>query len=126
MSEDPWPTELRVPPARDRVTVTWDDGRADTLPAEFLRVLTPSAERTGHGARVVIGGKAEVAVERIEPVGRYAVRIVFSDGHGSGLYTFGALRRLADGQEALWADYLAELAATGLSRERPGTAPAPA
>lgn len=126
MSAEPWPTELRVPATRDSVRIIWDDGRTETLGAELLRVLTPSAERTGHGARVVIGGKRAVGIVRIEPVGRYAVRIVFDDGHATGLYTFTALRRLAETREALWSGYLAELAATGLDRERAGTAPAPA
>jgi DUF971 family protein len=107
------------------VRITWDDGRTEILAAEFLRVLTPSAERTGHGTRTVIGGKAGVRLVRIEPVGRYAVRIVFDDGHASGLYTFAALRRLAEDRERLWAEYLAELAAVSLDRDRPGTAPAP-
>lgn len=125
MSVEPWPTELRVPPERDAIRISWDDGRVEGLAAEFLRVLTPSAERTGHGARVVIGGKKGVRISRIEPVGRYAVRIVFDDGHGSGLFTFTALRAMAERREALWADYLAEIALTRLDREREGTAPAP-
>lgn len=120
-----WPTRLVVNRARDALTVEWDDGARHAMPAEFLRVSTPSAERTGHGRRVVIGGKADVTIARIEPVGRYAVRIVFSDGHDSGLYTFAALRDLGEDVATLWRDYLGELAATGLTRQRPGTAPAP-
>lgn len=122
----PWPTELRVRPERDRVAITWDDGATHDLPAELLRVLTPSAERKGHGGtRTVIGGKATVTIAAIHPVGRYAVRIAFSDGHDSGLYTFPALREMGERQEVMWREYLAEIGAAGLSRERPGTAPAP-
>lgn len=121
-----WPTELRVNAARDRLTVTWDDGVVHGVAAEFLRVSTPSAERKGHGRRMIIGGKAGVTIRALTPVGHYAVRIAFSDGHDSGLYTFATLRELGDGEPGLWRDYLAEVGAAGLSRERPGTAPAPA
>ncbi|MCF3933155.1 DUF971 domain-containing protein [Acuticoccus sp. M5D2P5] len=118
----PWPTELRVNAARTELTVRYDEGEAQTLTAEFLRVQTPSAERKGHGARNVIGGKQGVTIEDVRPVGRYAVRIVFSDGHDSGLYTFDYLRELGEGRDTLWQTYLGELEAHGLDRERPGTA----
>ncbi len=121
-----WPTELRINAARDRLTLAWDDGATHAVAAELLRVTTPSAERTGHGRRVVIGGKAGVTIRTVTPVGRYAVRIGFSDGHDSGLFTFATLRAAGERGEAMWRDYLAELGALGLSRERPGTAPAPA
>lgn len=121
----PWPTRFSVAPDRDVLTATYDDGSAHRLSAELLRVMTPSAERKGHGARLVVGGKAAVRITRMEPVGRYAVRIVFDDGHASGLYTFDGLHDLGRDADAVWADYLAELATVGLDRERPGTAPAP-
>ncbi len=123
---DAWPTRITVSKNRDTLAVAYDDGVSHVLTAELLRVLTPSAERKGHGRRVVVGGKAGVRIERIEPVGRYAVRIVFDDGHGTGLYTFATLRELGADREALWEGYLEELAATGLTREQPATAPAPA
>lgn len=124
-NEGAWPTELRVNAARDRLAVSWDDGTRHELAAEFLRVSTPSAERTGHGRRIVIGGKAGVTIRDVTPVGRYAVRIVFSDGHDSGLYTFATLAELGAGEQDGWRAYLAELGTVGLSRERPGSAPAP-
>jgi DUF971 family protein len=126
MAEDaPWPTELRVPKERDRLLVRYDDGSRHDLPAEYLRVLTPSAERKGHGgAGVVIGGKRDVRLEAIHPVGRYAVRLAFSDGHGTGLYTFPYLRDLGNEKASRWQAYLDEIAATGLDRDRAGTAPA--
>jgi DUF971 family protein len=123
---DRWPTELRVNAARDRLTVRWDDGAEHPLGAELLRVVTPSAERTGHGQRTIIGGKAGVTIRTVAAVGRYAVRIGFSDGHDTGLYTFATLREIGEDGATMWRDYLAELGAAGLSRERPGTAPAPA
>ncbi|MEM0907234.1 MAG: gamma-butyrobetaine hydroxylase-like domain-containing protein [Pseudomonadota bacterium] len=126
MTERPWPTELRVPPARNQVRVTYDDGQQIELGAEYLRVFTPSAERKGHGARQVIGGKAAVTIKEIAAVGRYAVRIVFDDGHATGIYPLHSLMDLAKGYSTNWSAYERELAVTGLSRDRPGTAPAPA
>lgn len=126
MTGESWPTELRVPGARDALQVRLEDGRELTLSAEYLRVFTPSAERLGHGARQVIGGKKAVTITDLTPVGRYAVRIVFSDGHESGIYPLVSLEELARRHDENWAGYNAELAATGLTRERPGLAPAPA
>ncbi|UOM33259.1 gamma-butyrobetaine hydroxylase-like domain-containing protein [Acuticoccus sp. I52.16.1] len=125
MQHIPWPTRLTVDPARTTLTVAYDDGTRHAVGAELLRVLTPSAERTGHGARQVIGGKKGVTIRSIEPVGRYAVRIGFDDGHDSGLYTFETLHRLGAGADSLFAEYEAELAAVALTRDRPGSAPAP-
>ncbi len=124
-AETPWPVELVVSAARDVLTVRYEGGRSHVLPAELMRVLTPSAERTGHGARSVIGGKRRVTIQSVSPVGRYAVRIGFSDGHNTGLYTLDALYEMGARQEMLWAEYLAELDATGLSRDKAGMAPAP-
>lgn len=124
-SEPPWPLSITVSAARDRVTVAYDNGTSHDLPAEYLRVETPSAERKGHGRRMVVGGKAGVLVNAIEPVGRYAVRIVFSDGHDSGLYPFDTLHSLGEEQPARWAAYERELAAVNLDRTTPGIAPAP-
>jgi len=125
MSEEmPWPKELRVPPERDRLLVSYDDGSAHDLPAEYLRVLTPSAERKGHGSEVVVGGKRDVRLTAIHPVGRYAVRLVFDDGHSTGLFTFAYLRALGEEKGQRWQSYLDDIAAAGLDRDRPGTAPA--
>lgn len=91
-----WPTELRVNPARDRLTVTFADGRQIGLAAETLRVESPSAEVKGHGGNrpPPPKGKEHVKIVRLEPVGNYAVRIVFDDGHDSGLYSWTYLSEL--------------------------------
>jgi DUF971 family protein len=119
MSARPWPTELRVRRAARTLEVDFDDGARFVLPAEYLRVMTPSAEDRGHGAGPgrTVPGKAQVALTDLQPVGRYAVRIIFSDGHDSGLYSWDELRRLGREQDRLWADYLGRIEREGLSRE---------
>ncbi|MEM7696497.1 MAG: gamma-butyrobetaine hydroxylase-like domain-containing protein [Pseudomonadota bacterium] len=121
-----WPARLMVSAGRDALTVTFEDGEAVTLSAEHLRVFTPSAERVGHGgAPLVIGGKRTVTLTRVEPVGNYAVRLVFSDGHDTGIYPLTGFDGMGAGQGAAFAQYEADLEALGLSRDRPGAAPAP-
>lgn len=114
----PWPTELRLSKDRRALTIAFDDTASFAIPAEMLRVLSPSAEVQGHSPeqRKTVGGKAAVEVTAIQPIGRYAVRLTFSDGHNTGIFTWGYLRKLGEEREALWATYLAELAAKGLSR----------
>ncbi|MGE3528644.1 MAG: gamma-butyrobetaine hydroxylase-like domain-containing protein [Methyloceanibacter sp.] len=115
---EPWPTELRLDKERRVLTVTFDDGKSFALPAEFLRVLSPSAEVQGHSPeqRVTVAGKKSVAIARLEPVGNYAVRIVFDDGHDTGLYVWAYLRELGENRHARWQGYLNDLAAKGLTR----------
>jgi DUF971 family protein len=115
---EPWPTELRLDKERRVLTVTFDDGKSFALPAELLRVLSPSAEVQGHSAeqRVTVAGKKSVGIDRLEPVGNYAVRIVFDDGHDTGLYVWAYLRELGENQHARWQSYLNDLGAKGLSR----------
>jgi len=115
---DAWPTELRLDKDKRVLTVTFDDGRSFMLPAELLRVLSPSAEVQGHSPeqRVTVGGKKNVGIVRLEPVGNYAVRIVFDDGHDTGLFVWEYLRELGENREARWQDYLADLAAKKLTR----------
>jgi DUF971 family protein len=115
---DPWPTELKVDKDRRLLTVAFDDGASFALPAELLRVMSPSAEVQGHSPeeRVTVPGKKAVRIVRIEPVGNYAARIVFDDGHDTGLYTWTYLRELGENKEERFQDYLAELAAKRLSR----------
>jgi DUF971 family protein len=115
---EPWPTELRLDKDKRVLTVSYDDGRSYALPAELLRVLSPSAEVQGHSPeqRVTVPGKRNVGIARIEPVGNYAVRIVFSDGHDTGLYVWEYLRELGERKEERWQQYLKELAAKRLSR----------
>jgi DUF971 family protein len=92
-----WPTELRVNPARDGLSILFDSGVTAKIGAEKLRVHSPSAEVRGHGAQrpPPPRGKEHVKIEKLEPVGNYAVRIVFDDGHDSGLYSWSYLKELA-------------------------------
>jgi DUF971 family protein len=118
VKSDPWPTELKVDKDRRLLTVAFDDGASFPLPAELLRVMSPSAEVQGHSPeeRVTVPGKKAVRILRIEPVGNYAARIVFDDGHDTGLYSWTYLRELGENKEERFQDYLAELAAKRLSR----------
>jgi len=113
-----WPVELRVKSADRRLEVEFDDGFTADLSAEFLRVHSPSAEVQGHapGQRTVVTGKQAVGISRLEPVGNYAVRIIFDDGHNTGLYSWTYLYELGRRRDALWAAYLEELAAKGQKR----------
>ena len=118
VENDPWPTELKVDKDRGVLIVAFDDGADYALTAELLRVMSPSAEVQGHSPeeRVTVPGKKAVRILRIEPVGNYAARIVFDDGHNTGLFTWAYLRELGENKEARWHDYLAELAAKRLTR----------
>ena len=118
MTDGAWPTELRVDKDKRTLTVRFDDGKHFSLPAELLRVLSPSAEVQGHSEaqRVTVAGKKDVRIARIEPVGNYAARIVFDDGHDTGLFVWEYLRDLGENQEARWQAYLTDLAAKGLAR----------
>jgi DUF971 family protein len=113
-----WPSEIRLSSERDVLKIAFESGEKVALPAEYLRVSSPSAEVQGHSAaeRKVIGGKRQVLITAVEPVGNYAVRLIFSDGHSTGLYTWPYLLELGRDQEARWAKYLEELAAKGLTR----------
>ena len=115
---DAWPTELRLDKDKRVLTVAFDDGQSFALPAEFLRVLSPSAEVQGHSEaqRVTVAGKKNVRIVRLEPVGNYAVRIVFDDGHDTGLFVWEYLHELGENHEARWQAYLQDLAAKRLSR----------
>lgn len=114
----PWPTELRLKRAERRLDITFDDGTQFALPAEYLRVESPSAEVQGHGPgqRQLVSGRAGVGIERIETVGNYAVRLIFDDRHDTGIYSWTYLRQLGREQESRWAAYLAELEKAGLKR----------
>ncbi len=115
----PWPQEI-VLVRRDRVLrVGFDDGSSFVLPAEYLRVLSPSAEVQGHGPadRKTVAGKRNVGIDRVEPVGNYAVRLAFDDGHATGIYSWAYLHELGRERETRWKAYLEELQAKGLSRD---------
>lgn len=113
------PLELVLHRASRVLEVAFADGRRFRLPAEYLRVHSPSAEVQGHGPgqKVLLGGKRAVSIDAVEPVGHYAVRLRFSDGHASGLFTWPCLYRLGCDQDGNWAAYLAALEAAGLSRD---------
>ena len=115
----PAPTELRLRTAEKRLEVDFDDASRFSLPAELLRVESPSAEVQGHGPseKRIVGGKRHVGIAGLEPVGHYAVRIRFDDGHDTGIFSWEFLHRLGTGQERIWRDYLAALKARGLSRD---------
>jgi DUF971 family protein len=117
-----WPTEIRLAKDKRRLTVSFDDGSRHVLEAEYLRVMSPSAEVQGHSAaeRKTVGGKSNVTILAVEPVGNYAVRLVFDDMHNTGLYTWSYLAELGATHGERWAAYLGELAEKGLSRDRPG------
>jgi DUF971 family protein len=114
----PWPVELRLSPAKDTLAVRFDDGADYRLEAEYLRVMTGSAEDRGHGAgpKPPVPGKQSVHINDIRPVGRYAVRLAFDDGHETGLYSWDLLHDLGANREKHWSDYLAALDKAGLAR----------
>ncbi len=114
----PWPTELRVSPDKRLLTVTFNGGDKYSFTAEMLRVLSPSAEVQGHSPeqRVTVPNKANVLISQLLPVGNYAIRIVFDDGHDSGLFTWVYLAELGKDKEAKWQAYLDELKEKGLGR----------
>jgi DUF971 family protein len=116
---EPWPTELRVDRAAKLLIVTFDDGARFELPAELLRVESPSAEVKGHGPgqKTIVAGRRHVGIMDLEPVGNYAVRIMFDDLHNTGMYSWSYLYHLGRNRERLWADYLAALEQRGLSRD---------
>jgi DUF971 family protein len=116
----PWPAELRLIREEARLEIDFSDGKTFALPAEYLRVESPSAEVQGHGPsqKKIVAGKRRVRISAVEPVGHYAVRIVFDDGHDSGIFSWSYLRELGEEQAGRWAAYQANLQARGLSRDR--------
>ena len=111
------PTAIELHKAAKILTLKYANGDVYQLPAEFLRVHSPSAEVQGHGKPVLQTGKLNVALNKIEPAGSYALKLCFDDGHDSGLYTWEYLYELATRQDQLWAEYLAQLSAAGQSRD---------
>jgi DUF971 family protein len=115
----PWPTEIRLSPDKRLVTVAFEDGVRFELSAEYLRVMSPSAEVRGHAAheRKTVAGKKNVRIASIEPMGRYAVKFGFDDGHATGIYAWAYLHELGATVADKWRAYMAELQAKGLKRE---------
>ena len=115
----PWPTELRLKRAERLLEITFDDGKRFSLPAEYLRVESPSAEVQGHGPgqKQLVAGCAGIGIAAVEPVGNYAVRLVFDDRHDTGIYSWTYLHELGVEQQQRWSAYLAALKNARLSRE---------
>lgn len=119
MSEQSWPTELRLREQGTVFRVTFEGGQIFDIPAELLRVESPSAEVKGHGPgqEQLVWGKRRVKITRVEPVGNYAVRLVFDDGHSTGIFTWPYLQKLGrEGTEMMQA-YEDKLAAAGFRRD---------
>jgi DUF971 family protein len=117
-----WPVEIRLVKDRRALHVTFEDGNAFTLSAELLRVTSPSAEVQGHSEaqRKTVGGKRNVTILSVDPVGNYAVRLGFDDMHSTGIYSWAFLSDLGLNAERRFQDYLDDLQAKGLDRDRPG------
>ena len=115
----PWPTELRLSKDKKMLTVAFEGGERFALPAEYLRVKSPSAEVQGHSPdeRKTVPGKRNVMILEVQPVGNYAIRLVFDDMHSTGIFSWDYLRDLGVNQPAYWQDYLDELAAKGMTRD---------
>ena len=117
----PWPTELRLRKDRRSLAVTFESGESFELAAEYLRVRSPSAEVQGHSPseRRTVAGKENVQILELQPVGNYAVRLVFDDMHSTGIFSWEYLAELGRNREQYWRDYLAELEQKNLSRTPP-------
>ncbi|MBO0733398.1 MAG: DUF971 domain-containing protein [Methylocapsa sp.] len=117
-----WPSEIRLTENGSTLTVHFETGESYNLPAEYLRVMSPSAEVQGHRPeeRLTIGGKRQCRMTGIEPVGAYAVRLIFDDLHSTGIFTWDYLYELGSRHDEKWTVYESELKQKGLSRDRPG------
>jgi len=113
------PTEIKLHQTSRILEVAFEDGSRFQLPCEYLRVFSPSAEVRGHGrgTETLVTGKEQVNVTAIEPIGHYAVKLVFDDGHATGLYSWNILYDLGVNQESHWQDYLRRLAEVGHQRQ---------
>ncbi len=115
----PWPTEIRLKQAEKRLEIDFQDGESFSLPAEYLRVESPSAEVQGHGPgqKQLVAGRSQIGILAVEPVGNYAIRIKFDDLHDSGIYTWAYLHQLGRERDKRWKDYLQALEKAGQSRD---------
>jgi DUF971 family protein len=120
----PRPVEIKLHRKSRVLEISFDDGKTYRLSCEYLRVYSPSAEVRGHGPgqETLQQGKKDVEISAIEPVGHYAVKLVFSDGHDTGLYSWDYLHALGEDEPRLWQQYLEKLALAGLNREPAGAA----
>ena len=115
----PHPTDIILHQTSRLLEVAFDDGHRFSLPCEYLRVYSPSAEVRGHGPgqEILQVGKKNIGIDAIEPVGSYAIKLVFSDGHNTGLYAWDYLHELGSKQDEWWAQYLTRMTRAGASRE---------
>ena len=115
------PTEIKLHQVSNILEISFDNGSVFKLPAEYLRIYTPSAEAVGHapGQEVLQVGKEDVTIKEIKPIGNYAIAPVFSDGHNSGIFTWDLLYKLGAEYQTLWTDYLHNLEAAGHKRKEP-------
>ncbi len=122
MAQDIWPTEIRLSPDKRMLKIAFGEAGAYEIDAELLRVQSPSAEVRGHteAERKTVGGKRNVLIVGVEPVGNYAIRLRFDDGHDTGIYAWAYLHDLGANRAARFKAYLAELSAKGLDRDLPG------
>jgi DUF971 family protein len=118
-STDLWPVEIRLLKAEKVLEIDFDDGQCFSLPAELLRVESPSAEVQGHSPsqKQIIAGRRHVGIVSLEPVGNYAIRIIFDDLHDTGIFSWQYLYELGLNRDALWSRYLGALESNGLSRD---------
>lgn len=125
MSDKPHPVEIQLHQQSRLLDITFGDGAAFSLPCEYLRVYSPSAETRGHSPATakLEKGKERVTITKIEPVGNYAVKIHFDDGHNSGLYDWQYLYNLGKHRDELWQAYLEKLEAAGYQRQVPQLKP---
>src|SRR6186713_99835 len=117
----PYPTAIKLRTQSRVLEIAFDNGARYALPFEYLRVYSPSAEVRGHGPgqETLQLGKHEVGIKAVEPIGNYAVKLVFDDGHDTGLYTWGYLHELGSQREQKWAQYLARLSELGIPYPTP-------
>lgn len=115
---EPWPEELRLKDDKKLLSIRFDSGERFDLPAEYLRVESPSAEVKGHGPgqEQLVWGKRDVRIAKLESVGTYAVKIVFDDGHSTGLYSWSYLHKLGTEHDSIWHAYLGKLETARLGR----------
>jgi DUF971 family protein len=114
-----WPTEIRLKQAEKLLEVDFEGGESVSLPAEYLRVESPSAEVQGHGPgqKQLVAGRSQIGILAVEPVGNYAIRIKFDDLHDSGIYTWAYLHQLGRERDKRWKEYLKALEQAGQSRD---------
>ena len=122
--DSPQPTDIKLHQKSRVLEIAFDDGKRFRLPYEFLRVYSPSAEVRGHGPgqEVLQTGKKDIEITRAEPVGSYAIQLLFSDGHETGIYSWDLLYQFGEQQESMWRHYLERIEKAGASRE-PGAEP---